>query len=278
MVDAMPSPTAVARRPMLRWLVGSGLVGAVWGTGFAALSGNRQPTATIAGDDDWQLTLIESGRSRAVVLLGTMQDPVGDTLSRLMGSFRQRIDLVIGSADALAALPANYRGRWQVQRTLVLGGDTKSLALETGAVASPTSIALGPRLSLQMSPMVPRGWSNAAGPLDKETRWVITLRANSASIRLGAQLEDIATLGAGPAAVTIAPAGDVRAIWTIDPSTAIAVNNAHVPMDVISTADVPARNARLLVPVFADDFCRFSFVDDGIRLPYWARTVRFRDA
>ena len=278
MVDAASIKTVVARRSVLRWIVGSGLLGAIWGTGFAALSATRQPSATVAGDDDWQVTLIESGRSRAVVLLGTLEDPVGDTLSRMMGSFRQRIDLVIGDANALTALPSDYRGQWRVQRTVVLGSSApRSHTPETSSITSPTLIALGSRLSIQLSPMVKSGWSDARPPLDEPIRWVVTARANGAIIRLGARLEDIAAMSAGPAAVTVAPAGEIRAIWSVDALATIAVNNSQVPRDLISSVDAGAKRGRLLVSVFPDDFCRFTFVDGGIRLPYCARSVRFHD-
>ena len=278
MVDPAPLKTVVARRSVLRWIAGSGFLGAIWGTGFTALGAYRQATATIAGDNEWQVLLFESGRSRAVVLLGTLDEPVGNTLSRMMGSFRQRIDLVIGDADALTALPADYRSRWQVLRTIVLGSDTPgSRTARTISITAPTSIALGTRMSLLVSPMVERGWSDTRTPPDEPIRWVVTAQANGAIVRFGARLEDIGITSPGPAAVTVAPAGDPRAIWSFDAMTSIAVNNSQVPRDLLSDGDAEANRAPRLVSVFPDDLCRLTFIAGGVRLPYWARSVRFRD-
>lgn len=274
MVNNDPSSTTVARRSVLRLLVGSGFVGATWGTGFAALNGNRPPSATIAGDNDWQLTVIESGRSRAAILMGEPDRPVGDTLSRMMGSFRQRIDLVIGTAEALEALPADYRGRWHVQRTVILGGSTaRSLAARTGSIARPLLIALGSRLSLLAYPVVEGQWTRASASDSMPDRWLITVRANGATVRLGARLEDIAAMSLDPTAVTVAPRGELQTVWAMDSTTAIAVNNTHVPKDVFSSLDSGDGRPRWLVAVFPNDFTRLAFVEGGIGLPDWARPV-----
>lgn len=276
---APASNAALPRRSAIRFLAASGLVGAVWGTGLSALYGNRPASVTVAGENDWQLTLAESTRSRAAILMGAPDQELADTLTRMMGSFRQRIDLVIGPVEALAALPDGYRGRWNVQRTIALSGaEAASSVGATSTLSSPTRIALGSQLSLLLSPVI-HGTSTDTGEADDTpVRWIVSAVAYGAIIRIGAQLEDIVALNAGPTAMTIAPGGDLRMVWEFDPTSGIAVNNNHVPDDVIRADDCDPTGPRWLVSVFPEDYSRLTFLERGVGLPTWARPVRFLES
>lgn len=268
-----PSPSAVPRRSALRFLAASGLAGATWGTGFAMLNADRAASVTVAGDKDWQLTVAESRSSRAVVLMGQPDGQIEDTLARMMGAFRQRIDLVIGGADALAFLPQGYGSRWNVQRTIVLGDAVAgSTVIDTGTTNLPARIALGARLSILLSPVLHGAWSDNGEGEHVPDRWIVSIMARGAIVRVGSRLEDIVALNAGPTAMSVAPSGDLRLLWTFDPTSGIAVNNAHVPDDVVTSHESPRR---WLVGVFPEDFSRFTFLDRSVALPAWARPVEF---
>lgn len=279
MDEPAPSNGALPRRSAIRFLAASGLVGAVWGTGLSALNANRPASVTVAGENDWQLTLAESARSRAAILMGAPDRELADTLARMMGSFRQRIDLVIGRADALAAFPNGYRGRWNVQRTIVLGGaGAGSSAGATSTITSPTRITLGSQLSILLSPVIQDTSTDTGEADDTPVRWIASAGAYGGVIRIGAQLEDIVALNAGPTAMTIAPGGDLRVLWAFDPTSGIAVNNNHVPEDVIRADDSDPSSTHWLVSIFPEDFSRLTFLERGVGLPTWARRVRFLES
>lgn len=278
LLEPRPESGAISRRSALRMMAGSGIAGAAWGTGFTALSGIRRASATIAGANDWQVTLIESGRSRALFVVGIPDASLGDTLARMMGSFRQRIDLIVGSSTALERLPSSYRSRWNVQRTIVLGGtETRSLSARTASIAWPKVIELGQRLTISIVPVIRGQWMNGEQPLGAQARWIVSAEGNGSTIRLAERLEDIAGMIDEPSTVVIAPSGDLRGMWAFDPSSAIAVNSDHIPQDVTTSPDHSVQGGHWLVSVFANDFAHLALTDRGVGLPHWARSIEFID-
>ncbi len=279
MDEPAPSSRALPRRSAIRFLAASSLVGAVWGTGLSAMYANGPASLTVAGDNDWQLTLAESARSRAAILMGAPDRELADTLTRMMGSFRQRIDLVIGHVDALAAFPDGYRSRWNVQRTIVLGGaGAGSSAAATSTITTPTRIALGSQLSILLSPVIQSTSTDTGEADDTPVRWIVSAVAYGGVIRIGAQLEDIVALNAGPTAMTIAPGGDLGVFWAFDPTSGIAVNNNHVPDDVIRADESDPAGSHWLVGIFPEDYSRLTFRERGVGLPTWARPVRLLES
>jgi len=275
----MPAKSAtLSRRSALRLIVGSGIVGGSWGTGFTALNGIRPPSATVCGSGDWQLTLFESGRSRSLVLMGIPDPSIDDTLTRVMGSFRQRIDIVIGAPGALKPLAGRYWSRWNVQRTIMLGVDAaRPLTARSASIAFPAEIHLSDKLTVSLIPANRGRWRMDEQPLDSLDRWIISAEANGSTVHLAEQLEDIASSGLGPSAVTIAPSGDLGAFWSSNPASAVAVNNDHVPRDVITSPPQGNRGGSWLVPVYPEDVAHFAFEETGVGLPQWARSVQFSD-
>lgn len=269
------SPNPCTRRSVLRFLAGTGFIGGAWGAGFTALNAFRPPSATICGKDEWQLTLVESGRSRALVLMGVPDDTIEETLTRMMGSFRQRIDLVIGTAATLHPLGAKYRSWWNVQLTIILEGDgTPSTSPATATIVSPTLLSLGPQIAISLTPVSSGRWKMSEHSMNQQS-WIASVAANGSTIQLAERLDDFMRLPLGPSAVMTAPGGDLRAVWSIQPECAIAMNSDHVPTDLVTAPDNGAQDRRWLVPVFPDDFTQLAFLDHGIGLPDWARSVQY---
>ena len=262
-----PDPVPVSRRATLGMLLGTGVVGAAWGTWFTALNGVRSPSATVVGADEWQLTLIEAGRCRVVIMLGTPDQSIGETLALVMGSFRQRIDMVIGAPASLNRLPPGYRDRWNVQSTIVLGGAAaQSLAGRRGSITSSTLVRLGSRLQLSLTPVIRNRWNASGASAAVPDRWIVSVESNGSTICLAEQLEDIAGASTTPFAVTVAPQGDLLVAWSRNPMSAIAINNDHVPPEAITSGqDVPG-GRRWLVAVFRDDPVHLAFVENGVKL------------
>lgn len=273
-----PDPVPVSRRATLGMLLGTGVIGAAWGTGFTALNGVRSPSATVVGADEWQLTLIEAGRCRVVIMMGTPDQSIGETLALVMGSFRQRIDMVIGAPAPLNRLPPGYRARWNVQNTIVLGGAaTQIFTGKRGSITSPTLVRLGSRLKLSFTPVIGNRWRASDASAGVPDRWIVSVESNSATICLAERLEDIAAASATPFAVAVAPQGDLRGAWSRNPLSAIAINNGHVPPAAITSGQEAPGGRRWLVAVFRDDPVHLAFVGNGVELPDWARSVRFTD-
>lgn len=278
MNDQLHNSGSVSRRSALQLLVGSACVGAAWGTGLTALSNVGGPSATLCGHDDWQLILIECGRSRALVLMGIPSETIDETLTRMMGSFRQRIDLVIGAPTAIEQLPSEYRSRWNVQRTVVLGGaDTGSLLAETASIASPVGIDIDSRLNVSLIPVIEDQWKVTDRLMGSVDRWIVSAHANGSTIRLAEQLEDLQDTIGGSTAVAVAPRGNLRSYWSFNPDSAVAINGDHVPEDVITSPESNVQDRFWLVSVFPDDITHLKFMDQGVAVPEWARSVQFID-
>lgn len=268
---------AMTRRTAFRVMIGSGVVGAALGTGISALSGFREPSATFAGEDEWQITLIESGRIRALLLIGIAEGSIDETITRMMGSFRQRIDLVIGTPHALAPLDPTFRSRWKVLRTVVLdSGGGRSRSSEIMPVTSPVSIDLGARLRISLTPVIYHLWRLGEESAASQ-RWIVSASSNGSTVRMAERLEDIAATSLGPAALVVAPRGDLRKVWSFSPASAIAVNGDQVPPDVVRGSADGAGGERWLVSVFPEDLSRVTFLDHAVGLPTTGRRVQFID-
>lgn len=110
-----------SRRRLIAASVSGTLLGSSWAVAFRDVTNQDcTPSLTIARKESALAMLIEY-RGRRIIVVDSADGTVLQELTELVTGFmKQRIDLLLATHAALAALPTTYRKRWQVQGVFAL--------------------------------------------------------------------------------------------------------------------------------------------------------------
>lgn len=264
----MSDQWTLKRRNLISTLAAGAVLGGIWGAAFPALATESRPTLAVVGHRSAQLILIDSSKARALVMVGHPDDQLLDALPAMMTVFRQRIDLIIGSQDALEQHAISIRDRWSIQHAIAFQEKSAlpTLAMPTTVASNTVSIALGTDMSLNCL-VGHRGEWSASGSGGGDPLWAIHVTHPVAEISIAPSVGALEAAGTPPADVLIVPEPASTRPDRFGTSQAIAVN---YDSDV---ADEEVPEGLRVTRVFPRDIARFVFEDDKLRLPPWSKSA-----
>lgn len=261
------------RRQLLGSALSGASLGSLWSCGLVFATHRREPTIEVIGADEAQIALISVGKVRALVLMGQPPRRVLNRLNALTGTFRPRIDLLIGSRSGIDLLGAAFQHQRHVARAFALDDDSAPGG-NTPLTSPPVMNArLSSEVTMSIRPLTMRGWDTTTS---ERRSWLVTVQRGNHVAVLGPNIDDVAMFGPANPALAIGATGNIAFAARKLPSTAIAFNADGVSEDRLGP---PAETAqRYLVRIHPGESAVFTFTRTGIRLPTWAeqRSIRER--
>ncbi len=213
------------RRDVLATIAGGAILGAVWGAAFPALAMEGRPTIAVIGEQNAQLALIDAGSARALVFIGEPDDALLERLPAMLTVFRQRIDLVIGSAPTLAAHAGALSVRWNVRHAVTVSPahESPSLPIPSTTVSDALDIALGEHVTLEIRVGHRDEW-RTPDPGSGQPLWSLHVRRDTAAVTIVPDARSFAATLPGPSAVLIAPSAPSPELRAKSPARSLAIN------------------------------------------------------
>jgi len=255
----------VNRRQLLGSALSGASLGSLWSCGLAFAMRQRDPTIEVIGADDAQVALISVDRVRVLVLMGSPSRSVRDHLNGLIGTFRPRIDLLVGSRSGIDLLGAEFQRQRHVSHTLALDDDSAPY----NGTPLPTSPALSARLSsavtLSIRTLTMRGWNTT---LTERRSWIVIVQRDSHVAVLGPNIDDVAMFGPANPALAIGATGSIAFAARKLPASAMGFNADGISEDRLGPPSGTAQ--RHLVRIHPGESAVFTLTNTGVRLPSWA--------
>jgi hypothetical protein len=259
----MSARTSISRREVASTIAGGALLGAIWGAAFPALATERRPTLAVIGKQTSQLTLLDSGLARALIISGEPDDDLFERLPAVMTVFRQRMDLIIGGSPILVARAKELADRWRARHAIVLSGSRSapSLPMSSTVVSDVRQLSLGNEMSLQIRIGHRHEW-RAATSSRSIPLWGISIHSQAARIAIAPDLASFLAVPPEPSSLLVAPDKPGQEMFTRGPAKAVAVNYDS------STLDPPPEGV-FVTRIYPRDIARFVFGEEGLELPPW---------
>ncbi len=109
------------------------MLGAAWAATFwRTMTGDDPPSLTVVRGERSFAALIGYTGVRILAISAVDSESIQGMTERIAGSTRQRLDVLLLTADALQALPVTYRDRWNVAEVMQL---PDSVPEATGSLA-----------------------------------------------------------------------------------------------------------------------------------------------
>lgn len=258
-----------------RIFAGSVLAAAIGGSAVAASVGRSEPRLMVVGEDQWQIALLLTSRTRVLLLIGDASRDTITAVPLLLSAMRQRIDVVVGSAPSLEWLPSGFRQRWMVRRTIVWPDEP-----DTPAPMMNSNVTLhlpqDVRLTVSTSPL--HHWATESGSSTRVATSLVTLTRGNSIVAIGSQLEAIAALGPPTTAVAIAPGGSIDELVRHHPAPAICINadEARDQDNFLRVANENGEAIRSLVRIFPEDVAVLFLSPDEVSIPKWRQVFTWR--
>jgi hypothetical protein len=263
LVERVPgSDTRQSRRSVVFTGLAAGAFGSAWFTGLAALARGIHPQILAVGNGDWQILLVEHRARRALILVGDTTGAQSDDVSRLLGGWRFGVDVLAGSAAAIAGLSDQTLGRLAPPLTIDL--DTE------GSSRSGTRQVIGDGLALDIGVFHIRFIPLPATAPGTGRSWIAHLAVDGLIVAVAPALETIGDQGALETTLAVAPTGDIRYAGTRLPQAAIVTNQSRIAGIEFDLATKATTN---LVRTYPNDPARLEFRDGHLRLPAWTTMV-----
>lgn len=259
------------RRRLVATCGGAAALGASWLTGLALLARGRHPQMFVVGDDTWQVLLVEHGHRRILILNGEFEHSPEPEINRLCSVLRQRIDVVAGTANALALLSNDFRARRAVDTVIQLDG-------LPGQASSPDFVPLTRSIEISFGEVIvqfrPLPQSQTEPDHDATSAWIAHVHVRQLVAAIASSLDLIAEHASTESSLAIAATGSVDDMpeFLLGRATAINAPSARRASDtqVIGSLD---RRQSALIRVFPRDIASFVFRGDRLILPDWAHVV-----
>lgn len=256
MVEPGASPT---RRGLVLGSVVGLLAGSAWGVALQALARTSNTVLSVIGTKASQIVLLDTTAVRAMVMLGPPSERLISTIPMLMTVFNRRLDIVVGSSDALAALDPDFLARWRVGHVFAIpvAGERGSDMPKRTTVLRDLSLDLGDDVELVLRSTTRRDW---AASVATERLWAATILAAAGTTVLAPDDVSARTLMPAATDILVTPHADARSFS----GTALALNSWD-------DMDLPeAAASATLIQIFPGDIARFVYGRAGIALPSWA--------
>lgn len=240
--------------------------GTLWAGGFGLLLHRGAPTLEVIGRGDDLAALLDTGSFRVLIVAGEGRS---DRIRSLLGLFRRRIDLLLGSEQGISAIGTRAISRLHVARTFVLdapvGARTYSSVTATATKAATTSTAsTGPAalraalpggMTLEIATYPAGAWQQD-DPVNQT--WVVILTRGAHRCAIAPSLDVISTHSGNGLALGIGSDGNADRIWDMSRVPVVAVNSDRVPSSAAS------ETATRMLRIFPNDPLTFTFTPGGI--------------
>lgn len=243
------------------------IAGGAWGAAIQHLAIPSSPSLAIVGRRDVQIVLLDTSRTRVLILLGIPEDDLELQIPALLTMLRQRIDLVVGSISSIEALDQEFMQRWQVTTCLVFPEST-----ETGPdgpfrtwITSDLAVDLGNGISLQLTSTMRGAWNAAAAP---RNLWQVFVTNGQEEVSLTPNDASASALAPQAATLLITPRADPHQLLPVLYPAVIATN----ARDDLALPDNASREVSL-VRTYPQDISRFELIPTGLRLPSWSEST-----
>ncbi|MGN6033667.1 MAG: hypothetical protein ACTHQE_18580 [Thermomicrobiales bacterium] len=228
--------------------------GSLWAGGFGLLLGRRAPTLEVIGRGDDLAALLDTGSFRTLIVAGEGRR---DRIRSLLGVFRRRVDLLLGSERGITVLGTREIARLHVGRTFVLDAPVGARSWPARNATGPATLRaeLPDHLLLEVSTF-PRGAWQQDVPVTQT--WTVTVSRGYHRCMIAPSLDVIAAHGGAGLACGIGVDGGTDELWDMLRVPTMAINADRFPSAVPATQ--PPRNFR----IFPNDPLTFTFGDNGI--------------
>ena len=255
------------RRTLIGAAIGGAGLGTAWAAGLSFAANRGDPTLEVIGVDDAQVLLLDTRRFRTMIVIGVPSRELQASIASLMGVFRRRIDLLVGSRAGVEALGKTFVDRYNVARAIGLEDAFAPLDADPARREVPPELraALPEGVELRIRVITAQAWDKQA---HERRTWLIEIRRGTTVCCAGPDLDGVAMHGLAGLALTLAPVGSLTFSSRKLGRSAIAINADSVQeSDLGSSTD---ENAAYLVRIHPRDAAVFSFTNSGVRLPTWA--------
>lgn len=263
-MKAPQSPERSSRRTLL-FGASIGLVaGSAWGAALQALATPTKPSLSIVGREDAQIALLDTTKIRVLILLGIPDNRLQTQIPALLTVFRQRVDILVGSRDAVDALEPGFSSRWHIARTLVVSDDGSGRPgdLTTTLVDGNLDVNLGSGINMHIKSTTRNAWSNVD---PTRSFWLASITHGDRYMCLAVDPKSCTLLAPRYATLITCPVAD-PADLTQKLAPASIATNARDRMKI----DTTTLSNPWIIRVFPTDIARFTFDEKGLRLPEWS--------
>lgn len=246
----------ISRRAVTGSAVGA-VTGSLWSLSFLSLAQVRRPRIEVIGRDRSQLVLLDTGPQRVLVVSGPYDELLGEGFVDLMGSLRQRIDILLATETALKSGANAIRQRWNISQTVSLpelapvGSPFANLA-----VRHPISIVLANNVTMTCLPHT-RYQTSVIGT---DQGWRIEIARGSQVLAIAANLDHLTSVPCGPFSLVIAPSGSIDLAHRKSYTAAYALNDGHIDSTVTNV---------MQTRIFERYVARFELGAGAIGMPGW---------
>ncbi|MGB3304954.1 MAG: hypothetical protein WBA63_02135 [Thermomicrobiales bacterium] len=253
------------RRQLLGSVLSGASLGSVWSCGLAFAMRRRDPTIEVIGADDSQVALISVERVRVLVLMGSPSRSVRDHLDGLIGTFRPRVDLLIGSRSGIDLLGPEFQRQRHVSHKLALDDD--SAPYNGTPLASPPvlSTRLSGDVTMSIRTLTMRGWNTTS---TERRSWLVIVQRGNHTAVLGPNIDDVAMFGPATPTLALGATGSIAFAARKLPATALGYNADGISEDRLGALSGTAQ--RHLVRIHPGESAVFTISNAGVRLPSWA--------
>lgn len=228
--------------------------GALWAGGFGLLLRRGAPTLEVIGRGDDLAALLDTGAFRVLIVVGEGRS---DRIRSLLGLFRRRVDLLLGSERGITAIGTRAISRFHVARTFVLDTPVGAKTFPIGAATGPAALraALPDRVTLEIATFPSGAWQQD-NPVSQT--WAVTISRGDQRCAIAPSLDVVSMhLGSGLAGV-VSSGGNVDHLWDMLRVPLVAINTDQVP------PALPENGASRLLRIFANDPLTLTFTTEGI--------------
>lgn len=161
------------RRELIVGSLSGAAIGAGWVAGFGVLLQRQEPTLSVIGKGTSLLALLDTGNVRVLVAAGPGDPRLTRNLSALLGVFRPRIDLLLGSESGVAEFTAKTLARYGNPLRMILDQPT-GIAIGTQAATGPPVLTahLPQGIDLRVTTFVQGAWQVGGTPTQS---WIVTV-------------------------------------------------------------------------------------------------------
>ncbi|MEJ7837297.1 MAG: hypothetical protein WKF81_00655 [Thermomicrobiales bacterium] len=246
----------MSRRAVIGSAVGT-LAGGSWSLSFLSLAKVRRPRIEVIGREASQLVLLDTGQERVLIYSGPFDEQLSEGLVDLLGSLRQRIDILLATETNLVLGATTIRQRWTISQTMSLpelspvGSPSANIAIR-----HPLTIGLANDVALTCIPHI-RYQTSAIGT---DPGWRIEIARGSQTLAIAANLDQLTSVPCGPFTLVITPTGSIDLAQRKSYTNAYALNDGQVDPKLINVM-----HSR----IFERDVARFELGTDEMGLPGW---------
>lgn len=235
-------------------------IGSAWVAGLGIVLQRKEPTLSVIGKGTSLLALLDTGYARVLIAAGPGDPRLTRNLDALLGVFRPRLDLLIGTESGVAEFTGRTLARHGNPQRFVLDRPTgiSRDASSTRATGPATlTVALPKGMTLQIATFVRGAWQNGDTPTQS---WIATITGHGQRCAIADTTDVLALHGDRDVGLGIAATVDLIPDWDM-----LRVNSLALPSDHITLAPDSESLARI-VRIFPREPVIVAFRRDGLAI------------